>query len=73
MEGTINARDVQHVAELLDINLPFQGDATAYIQVSDLDNGIRFDWIEMEIGNSALTGTLDVAYVDDVVDITGST
>ncbi len=72
MEGLVNASDVQHVAELLDINLPFQGDVQAYLHVSDLEDGVRFDWIDLEVGNSSLNGTLDVTYADDLVGITGS-
>ncbi|GEM_PF-5513481 len=72
LEGLVNASDVQHLAELLAINLPFQGDAQAYIHVSDIEDGVRFDWIDLEVGNSSLNGTLDVIYTDDIVGITGS-
>jgi uncharacterized protein involved in outer membrane biogenesis len=72
MEGVIKANDVQHVAELLDLNLPVKGDADAYIHVSSLENGIRFDWIDLKLGNSEINGNLDIAYIGGEISITGA-
>ena len=71
IEALLCARDIQAVAELVAINLPLEGSVEAYVHTSQLDDGLRFDWIDMSVGASQANGSLDVTFESDDVHITG--
>lgn len=72
VEGLLRAKSFAPINGLLDIDIPVDGRIESYFHVSDIDGGMRLDWIDATVGESSLQGTLDIVDAPSEVSVTGS-